>query len=290
MYGIIEINGGIGKNIMATAVIKNIKVQYPHLQLLVITAYPEVFLYNPDIYRVFKFGSCPYFYNDYVKSQECIFFCEEPYRSKHYLNQKNHLIQSWCETIQVPCVTGEMRVYVNAQEINRVQNNIKTSKPILVFQPFGGLGEQQYCWNRDIPVSQAQEIVNKLSEKYQVVQLYNNSHVKLNNCNNINWPLRDLFALLMLSDKVLGIDSFVQHFCAANRKQAVVCWITNNPIVFGYNLHKNIFPIQDQVVKSENIHIDSYFHEYDFTGSRDYDFSFTSPDLFNVDEIITAIN
>jgi len=54
---IFEINGGIGKNIMATAVCKAIKTQYPNDKLIVVTAYNDVFIYNPNVDRCFNFIS-----------------------------------------------------------------------------------------------------------------------------------------------------------------------------------------------------------------------------------------
>lgn len=288
-YGIIEISGGIGKNIMATAVIKNIKKTYPDLNILVVTAYPEIFLHNTDVYRVFKFGSCPYFYNDYVKNKETIFFCDEPYRSSNYLLENKHLILSWCEAIKVPFSIPQMEVVINPKELQFVSNKIRANKPLLVFQPFGGASELPYSWNRDIPPQQAQTIVDILKDKYHIIQLYHKNQPKLNDCEHANWPLRDLFALIQLSSKVLGIDSFAQHFCAAINKPATVCWVTNKPKVFGYNIHRNILPKPEVYIESSNRSIDGYFQEYDFTGSRNYDYPFNTTDIFNVTEIVETI-
>jgi ADP-heptose:LPS heptosyltransferase len=53
---ILQINGGIGKAIMSTAVCRQIKKQYPDSQLITISGYPEVFLDNPSVDRAFAFG------------------------------------------------------------------------------------------------------------------------------------------------------------------------------------------------------------------------------------------
>ena len=44
----------------------------------------------------------------------------------------------------------------------------------------------------------------------------------------------------MLSKKRLFIDSFGQHLAAAMNKPSVVTWVTTNPGIFGYGLHKNL--------------------------------------------------
>jgi hypothetical protein len=291
MYSVIEIQGGIGKNIMATAVVSGIKQKHPDRKVLVITAYPEIFVNNPEVYRVFKFGSCPYFYEDYVRDKDTIFFCAEPYRSNGYLRQDKHLIESWCEAIDVPSLINT-KLYLNTRELEAAMAKISVNKPILIFQPFGGAinSKYQYSWNRDIPIEQAQELANILSQTYHVVQpVHNNNRIKLNNCEHINIPLRDLFCMVYFSDKILGIDSCIQHAARALGKSAVVCWITNKPIVFGYNTNVNIFPEETSYLKKSDS-LDGYFHEYDFSGSRLYDYPFKDSNIFSVDKIVESVD
>lgn len=289
MYSIIEIVGGIGKNIMATAVISEIKKKHPERKLLVITAYPEVFLNNIDIYRTFKFGACPYFYTDYVENKDVLFFCAEPYRSNGYLKQNKHLIESWCDELNLPCNKNIItKLYLTHRELQAAKNNIKVTKPILIFQPFGGVenSKYKYGWNRDLPSIQAQQIVDCLSTKYHIVQPVHNNKILLNNCEHVNIPLRDLFGLIYFADSIIGIDSCVQHIAKAMNKHATVCWVTNNPIVYGYNIHKNILPKPEAYLELRQNAIDGYFHEYDFMGTRLYDYPFKDDQIFNIAEIV----
>ena len=48
---IFEISGGIGKNIVATAVIRALKKQYPEKNIILQTAYPDIFVNNPRFYN-----------------------------------------------------------------------------------------------------------------------------------------------------------------------------------------------------------------------------------------------
>lgn len=287
LYSIIEVSGGIGKNIIATAVISAIKKKYPDRNVLVLTAFPEVFLNNVDVYRVFRFGSCPYFYDDYVKGNDVLFFCAEPYRSNGYLRQSKHLIESWCEELGVP-VNLDMKLCLNSRELDIARSKIGVSKPILVYQPFGGPSNMayNYCWNRDIPPRQAQEIANILCEKYHIVQPISGNIIRLNNCEHANLPLRDLFCLLYFSSAVLGIDSCIQHAARAMNRHATVCWITNSPVVFGYDSHTNIIPMQSSYIENKQQVIDGYFHEYDFTGARSYEYPFKNDNIFDIMEVI----
>ena len=44
---VLQVSGGIGKHVAATAVVRAIRKQYPDGQLIVISAYPIVFRHNP---------------------------------------------------------------------------------------------------------------------------------------------------------------------------------------------------------------------------------------------------
>jgi len=159
-----------------------------------------------------------------------------------------------------------------------------------MFQPFGGAENQKhkYSWNRDIPPAQAQEIANILSEKYHVLQPLHGNQIPLDNCEHITADIRRIFCLLLMSTHLVGIDSCLQHAAKAVIKPATVCWVTNTPIVFGYDIHTNIIP-PDDVYKKKQSNIDGYFTEYDFVGSREHDYPFKSSDVFNITEIVEPL-
>ena len=48
---IFGIDGGLGKSIMATAIVQAIKKKFKKSNLVVVTAYPDVFLNNPFVNR-----------------------------------------------------------------------------------------------------------------------------------------------------------------------------------------------------------------------------------------------
>jgi hypothetical protein len=139
---IINISGGAGKNLMFSAVAKNIKKSYPDYNIVVITPYPEILINNPIFHRVYRSGSTPYFYDDIIsKHPKNIVSSIEPYGAGGYLLQTEHLIQTWSRLL---CDSTEMQMpeYItNYREIEMVRNNLgQITKPILVMNPFGG------CW------------------------------------------------------------------------------------------------------------------------------------------------
>lgn len=98
---ILQINGGIGKAIMSTAVCRQIKKQYPDSQLITISGYPEVFLDNPSVDRAFAFGGTQYFYQDYIENKDFKFLGHDPYLEAGHLSQSEHLVHTWCKMFDI---------------------------------------------------------------------------------------------------------------------------------------------------------------------------------------------
>ena len=72
-YVIFNPEGGLGKIIASTAVVRCIEAKYPDYKIIVLTPWPEVFLNNPRVHKVFKSGMTPYFYRDYLEGRESTF-------------------------------------------------------------------------------------------------------------------------------------------------------------------------------------------------------------------------
>ena len=54
-----HIQGGLGKNIAATALIGDIKKKYSDRKLILVVSHPAAFLSNPFIDRVYHLGHTP---------------------------------------------------------------------------------------------------------------------------------------------------------------------------------------------------------------------------------------
>tara|TARA_R100000697_G_scaffold21316_1_gene28752 strand:+ start:62 stop:655 length:594 start_codon:yes stop_codon:yes gene_type:complete len=166
---------------------------------------------------------------------------------------------------------GNLNLNFNIREQESIDpelSKIKKTKPVLIFQPFGGPGKEHqqhpYSWVRDIHPKVAQELVNKLHEKYMIIHVCYDFHPSLNNVIRYEKSVakKELFNLLRYSDKRLLIDSSLQHAAAAMGLSSTVVWIGTSPNVFGYKEHTNITPPK----KFLKGHIDSYLYDYNFTG------------------------
>lgn len=288
MYSILHIEGGIGKNIVATNVVRNIKKTFPDHKLVVVAPYPEVFLFNPNVYRVYKTGLCPYFHEDYIQNKNSQVFKHEPYNSNDVINKKCSLAEAWCRSLDLPFDNNKPELYFNNIEKQNSQvifNKINTAKPVIAVQINGGIGDKNnqinFNWFRDLPPFYAQDLINKYSDKFTFVQIRNQNQVILEGAHQVDLSLREIFLLLAQCKGAVGIDSFVQHTMAAFDKSSLVFWIGNNPHVYGYNRHTNLLA---NLEFSENL--ESYLDPYPLiTQGHQCPAHYKMTDLFNQKDI-----
>ena len=258
------LQGGIGKHIAATAIAENISKNYPDRKLIVICPYPEVFLNNPFVHRVYRSNTAQYFYEDFIKDKDAIFLGNEVYQSNEYVVQNKHIIESWCNMFNLKYTNENPRLFLNDAEIIDVTKKYNRNKPILVMQTNGGGEGSGHSWSRDLPSFLVKDIVNTLKDKYHIYHIARQDQQSYEHVEKINTHWREIFGLLMLSQKRLFIDSFAQHACAALMLPSIVCWIGTSPDKLGYNIHKNIIAKDSASIFTHNI--DGIILEKEFVG------------------------
>jgi len=239
-YIVFQIDGGAGKNVIATSVARSINLKWPDKKIIILTAHPEVWMCNPRVYRVMQTGNSPYFYEDFIKDKETLILAQEPYRQSDCIYRRKHLSQVWCEMYGLEW-SGELpELYFTPSETQFVSNLINKNRPILVMQPFGGASNNKYSWARDIPPSLAQRIVDEHRNEFRIIQIKREDQILLNGAEPLTTSQRIAFMTLLLSDKRILMDSMMQHAAAALNLPSYVFWIGNSPATFGYQIHKNI--------------------------------------------------
>ena len=98
---IFHVEGGIGKNIMATAVAEAITKEHPDRKLIVVSSWAAAWVNNPHIERFYLIGGTPYFFEDYIKGKDTWVFKSEPYHHHDFLNGKRYLADIWCEIVHI---------------------------------------------------------------------------------------------------------------------------------------------------------------------------------------------
>ena len=284
---ILEVSGGIGKCVIATALCEAIKKQYPDSKLIVVSGYSDVFLNNPNVYRTYNYGLMSYFYEEFIEDKEFIVLKHDPYNETSFLKQKESIIKTWCEMFDIT-YNGELpKLYLTEREKTFFAQKFHSDKPIFVIQTNGGGNQElKYSWARDIPFEVATKVVEEFKDIYNVVHIKREDQLVLEHTIPISDTFRALAVLISLSRKRLFMDSFAQHTSAALGLQSTVCWVANKPIVFGYEMHDNIvsnpFTINPELRNA-------YLNKFDIGGNL-IEFPYNNEsEIFNVDDIIKSI-
>ena len=287
---IFQIEGGLGKSILGTAVVKVIRKHYKNANIIVVSHYPEAFLNNPDVNKIYNFNNINGFYLKYIKDQKCEIFIEDPYRHSNFLLQKPILIlKTWCELFNLKYSGEQPQIYITQPEADYFVPYYNTEKPILALHPNGGPAglDYKYAWTRDIPEPCILDIINHYKNDYTIVHIKREDQKPYPDTFQALDNYRSIAVLFYLSKKRLLIDSFSQHLAASLNLKSTVCWVTTKPEIFGYKLHDNIKAnpftkeplIQDKAYQafelSENIHTVPYNN---------------LREIFDINKIIESVN
>lgn len=286
-YSILHIEGGIGKNILATTVVSSLKKADPDRKIILVTAWVEVWFNNPNVYRVYPFGNLAHFHKSYIQGKDVKIYRHEPYHQEDYILKKKHLIQTWCELCDVEYDGSFPRIYLNPLEVEATRIQLKMDKPIMLIHANGGGGNQKlpYSWYRDLPYMNGVDVVNEFKDEYNIYQIAKDNQPLLPNVTKLSLPLRHLFASFLFSKKRLLIDSFSQHISAALSLPSTVVWIGNKPEILGYKMHKNIITNAQKV---HDTYHSSYLEDFDI-GGNDIQYPFSTLKLFNSEDIIKSL-
>jgi uncharacterized phage-like protein YoqJ len=286
---IFNIEGGIGKSIMATAVCEAIKKQYPKDNLIVVTAYPEVFLCNPNVDKCFNNNQLSYFYKEYIENGNFKAFMHNPYLETNFIQRKEHLLDTWCSMFGIKYDNEQPKLYLTQREEDFYARQFISNKPIFVIQTNGGAVNQEikYSWSRDIPFNVAQQVVNEFANEFNIFHIRRNDQFSLQNTTPVQADFRALFGLINISQKRLFMDSFGQHTAKALGLDSVVCWIGNTPLQFGYENNINILAKKE--TKKPELK-NSFLSKYNIVGDiTEFPYN-NETEIFDVETIIEALN
>lgn len=290
-YLVWHIEGGLGKNIASTALLSSIKEKYPDRKVIMAVSHPEVFVNNPDIYRVYSLGNIPYFYQDYIENKDVLVFRQEGYFQTGHITKEKHLINSWCDILGLEYKKQTPVINFNLVQ-KRMVNLWRKDKPILLIQSNGGPMDDSkvYSWTRDVPPMFIRRIVERYKDEYHIVQVCRNKEEVINGVDEAYYqPMSnfELFTLLAATNKRVLIDSCLQHAAAALNLPSTVLWVGTSPKVFGYESHSNVVANQP---KNKPKLVNSYLFDYSFNGEVmecPYD---DVTEIFNLEDIFESID
>ena len=247
------VTGGIGRNIMATAVIRNLKKTYPDKRVIVIAGFPDIFLKNPHIHRLFGASNPVYFYEDYIKDSQSVVLNVEPYQHSDYIYKRKHFTECWAEMCGITLDSIYPEVFITNAELELAEAFMQRFDKDLVMCQFEGgkvpegkedekrLIARNAMYRRAIPEKIQKEISDAIGLlNYRVGVVAHENQYAPAGADRISYPVRAMIALVPFAKQIVCVDSFLQHAAACFKKKAIVTWAGTSPVTLGYDCHVNL--------------------------------------------------
>jgi len=252
---LLVVQGGIGRNFTATAVIRELKRTYPEKDICVLAGCPELFLKNPSVKRVHNLSHPSYVFEDYIKDNRTLILNVEPYQHYGYIYRQKHFAECWCDMLGIECRDIAPEIFFNNSEIEMAKDYLKKfNRRMVLIQHQGGkipekpdtksrLIAQSGMYKRNLPENVTQDLTNALIDMgYMVGSIGHKNQFLPKGAQQISFPIRAITALIPHVEAIITIDSFLLHAsaCFKNGTPTMALWGGTNPVVLGYPWHTNI--------------------------------------------------
>jgi len=225
------IDGGIGKQIMFTAMINELANNTKEGKINIVSPYSDIFIGHPKVKYVWD--------NKLTGSPEMIentsdFIFYEPYRSNFALDKEGHLFDFWCKGLNIDRNKIDKKPILNYMTddiMNEIEKITSDIGDFIVVQFTGGQSPLDYSENseyiqgdmhfqRNYPIAFAHKLVSKIKEKYPDLTIIDyslpNEHPDIAGTVRIKLPYIGYPELLKRAKTYIGIDSSLLHLGAAS--------------------------------------------------------------------------
>ena len=262
---LINVEGGLGKNVMLTAILPELKRKGEYDEMYVISPYHDVFKCCSAVTDAFQPGLGT-LYQELVLDPECDVLWKEPYSNQRFIKKSCHLFDAWMEEFgfdlddagdkYLPLLDGITKEYPQLRKIADEYLE-KWNRNFCIVQFSGGqspLTPQKDAQGNPMPYMNAQEAIKRNYPKGQAVidRLKNKwpgatiVHFALPNepsyegAVKIEVPYLTYRLLAPMAKEIVTIDSSLQHLATGANENITVIWGETRPEHFGYACNRNI--------------------------------------------------
>ena len=262
---LINVEGGLGKNIMLTAILPELKEQKGYDEIYVISPYHDVFKCSSVVTDAFQPGLGT-LYQELVLDPDCDVLWKEPYSNQRFIKKECHLFEAWAEEFGIeltnPAGTYEPNLSRLEKEFPALrqiadEHKAKWNNNYCIVQFTGGqspLTPQKDQQGRPVPYVNMQEAIKRNYMKgEQVIQLLKDKwpgativHFALPNepsfkdAVKIEVPYLTYRLLAKEAKEIICIDSSLQHLATGVNDNITVVWGETRPEHFGYACNRNV--------------------------------------------------
>lgn len=262
---LINVEGGLGKNIMLTAILQDLKEAKGYDEIYVISPYHDVFKCCPAVTEAFQPGLGT-LYQELVLDPDCDILWKEPYSNQRFIKKECHLFEAWAEEFGIELLgTADMHV----PDLSNLEKEFPHLRKIAdekmaewnhnfcLVQFTGGqspLTPQQDQNGNPVPYMNAQEaikrnymkgqeVINQLKEKWPdttIVHFGLPNEPSYEGAVKIEVPYLTYHLLAKEAKEIICIDSSLQHLATGVNNNITVIWGETRPEHFGYDCNRNI--------------------------------------------------
>lgn len=262
---LINIEGGLGKNIMLTAILHEFKEQKGYDEVYVISPYFDVFKCCPSVADAFP-PMQGTLYQELVLDEDCDVYWKEPYSNQRFIKKQCHLFEAWAEEFgfslyhpgneYVPDLANLEKEFPQLRHIADEKMN-EWNHDFCIVQFSGGqspLSNTKDAEGNPIPYPNAiegikrnynkgEQIVQLLKKRYQdttVVHFALPNEPSLEGTVKVEVPYLTYHLLAAEAKEIVCIDSSLQHLATGVNNKVTVIWGETRPEHFGYACNNNI--------------------------------------------------
>lgn len=262
---LINVDGGLGKHVMFTSILKEFKEKKGYDEIYVISSYFDVFKSCSAVTDAFP-PMQGTLYQELVLDPDCDVYWKEPYSNQRFIKKECHLFDAWAEELgfQLSKPADEYCPSLDKIEsefpnvLSMVKEKIKDFNDNFILVQFNGgqspLSPQVDESGNQIPYNdkqegikrnyfKGQEIINSLKEKYPettIIHFALPNEPSYENSIKLQLPYLAYRLLAQNAKAVITTDSSLQHLSTGVNNNITVIWGETRPEHFGYKVNQNI--------------------------------------------------
>lgn len=263
---LINVEGGLGKNVMLTAILKEFKEQKGYDEIYVISPYHDVFKSCSAVTEAFP-PMQGTLYQELVLDEDCDVYWKEPYSNQRFIKKQCHLFEAWAEEF-------DFELYHPGNEYIPLMDKVESEFPAVkeaadrcleewnhnfcIVQFNGGqspLGPMKDQNGNPVPYVDTQEaikrnyfkgeqVVKLLKEKYggncTIVHFALPNEPTIKGTVKIEVPYLTYHLLAAEAKAIVCTDSSLQHLSTGVNDNITVIWGETRPEHFGYACNNNV--------------------------------------------------
>ena len=263
---LINVEGGLGKNVMLTAILEEFKEKCGYDEVYVISPYFDVFKACSAVTEAFPPGQGT-LYQELVLDEDCDVYWKEPYSNQKFIKKQCHLFEAWADefgfrlaaagTKYIPQLDKVEEVFPAVAQAAKAQMDAWNHNFCIVQfnggqSPLGPMVDQN---GNPVPYSDQQEaikrnyfkgdkIVKLLKEKYgddcTIVHFALPNEPTIAGTVKVQIPYLAYHLIAAEAKAIVCTDSSLQHLATGVNDNITVIWGETRPEYFGYDCNNNV--------------------------------------------------